>query len=114
MLPSTWDLTPTVQCVNLGCLEHENCKYLGHSISGPGRKDCVTASGEGYYDAKWENVRVSDDGSSRDLTADDLHSHADSHAASEGDRLASSECLRNAAFTPGGDPRARVLPQSRK
>jgi hypothetical protein len=73
----------TVQCVNLGCLEDESRKYLRRSISGPGRKDSVTASGEGYYDAKWENVRVSDDWSFTDLTAD-LHSHADSHAASKG------------------------------
>src|SRR5207245_2331223 len=65
-------LNSTVQRVNFGCLEDENRKYLRRSISGPGRKDSVTASGEGYYDAKWENVRVSDDWGSTDLTAD-LH-----------------------------------------
>ena len=49
-------------------------RYLRRSMSGAGRKDSVTASGDGYYDAKWENVRISDDWLSTDLTADDLHS----------------------------------------
>jgi hypothetical protein len=58
-------------------------RYLRRFHERPGRKDSVTARGDGYYDARWENVRVSDDWSFTDLTAD-LHSHADSHAASEG------------------------------
>ncbi len=57
-------------------------RYLRRFHEPPGRKDSVTARGDGYYDAKSENVRISDDWSSTDLTAD-LHSHADSHASSE-------------------------------
>ena len=77
-------LNSTEQCVNLGYLEDENRKISQTLHERPGRKDSVTARGDGYYDARWENVRVSDDWSSTDLTADDLHSHADCHAASEG------------------------------
>ena len=68
------ELNSTVQCVNLVASRMKIVRYLRRSMSGAGRKDSVTASGDGYYDAKWENVRISDDWSSTDLTADDLHS----------------------------------------
>jgi hypothetical protein len=68
------ELNSTVQCVNLVASRMKIVRYLRRSMSGAGRKDSVTASGDGYYHAKWENVRISDDWSSTDLTADDLHS----------------------------------------
>jgi hypothetical protein len=76
-------LNSTVQCVNLGYRGWKIVRYLRRFHERPGRKDSVTTRGDGYYDARWENVRVPGDWSSTDLAAD-LHSHADSHAASKG------------------------------
>ena len=89
-------------------------RLLRRSISGPERENTVTPNGEGHYDAKSENVRIPDDWSPTDLTAERPPARMAILMRRRKGLIGVKRMLEDCSFTPAGDRRARVLPQSRK